>query len=181
VAGNRIREGKMEMRLQFMAALALSFVLSVGGRSTATDALPADVTEIQSCIEGVREYNSSADPGQEASRDECIGTVATPCLESDDGQSTYGMMECYGRELGVWDAMLNDNYAALKDGVSSSEFSALRDTQLKWIAYRDAKCEWPALFFEGGTIAGPIAASCLNEATARRANELAEYLGWMQN
>jgi uncharacterized protein YecT (DUF1311 family) len=164
-----------------VTVLAMALAVSTGRAASAEDALPEDVIEIQSCIEGVRDYNASADPGQEASRDECIGTIARPCVDTDEGQSTYGMMECHGRELAVWDSMLNDNYTALKDAVSDTEFRALRDTQLKWIAYRDAKCEWPAVFFEGGTISGPISASCLNEATARRANELAEYLGWTQN
>lgn len=58
---------------------------------------------------------------------------------------------------------------------------ALRDIQVKWIADRDAKCGWPAVFFQGGTIAGPLAAACLNDMTARRANELADYLDWTQN
>lgn len=169
------------MKQLAIVALASILGLPAGTGASAEEALPQDVIEIQSCIEGVREYNAGAEAGQEASRDECIGTIADPCLETDEGQSTYGMIACSGRELAVWDAMLNDNYAALKDTLPESGFRALRDTQLKWIAYRDAKCEWPAVFFEGGTISGPIAAACLNEATARRANELADYLGWTQN
>lgn len=171
----------MEMKQLSLTALALALILSAGTRASAFDALPEDQIEVQSCIEGVRDYNSSADPGQEASRDECIGAVAGPCLETDEGQSTMGMIGCYVRELAVWDGMLNDNYAMLKDAVPSEGTEALRDMQVKWIAYRDAKCGWPAVFFEGGTIAGPLAAACLNEATARRANELAEYLDWTQN
>ncbi|WP_210321163.1 lysozyme inhibitor LprI family protein [Aquibium microcysteis] len=169
------------MKQMAMAAMALALVASIVRPAWADEALPQDTVEVQSCIEGVREYNSSAEPGGEASRDECIGTVAKPCLETDEGQSTYGMMACYARELAVWDVMLNDNYGALKDGMPEAGVRALRDTQLKWIAYRDSKCEWPAVFFEGGTISGPISAACLNETTARRANELADYLDWTQN
>ncbi|RST84673.1 DUF1311 domain-containing protein [Aquibium carbonis] len=102
-------------------------------------------------------------------------------METDEGQSTMGMIGCQARELAVWDAMLNDNYLLLEDATSATEFQALRDVQVKWIAYRDAKCGWPAVFFEGGTIAGPLAAACLNDMTARRANELADYLDWTQN
>lgn len=171
----------MEMRQMAMAALALALILSGGGKASAVDALPEDEIEVQSCIESVRDYNSSVDPGQEASRDECIGAVAGPCLETDEGQSTMGMIGCYVRELAVWDVMLNDSYAMLREAVPSTGTEALRDIQVKWISYRDAKCGWPAVFFEGGTIAGPIAAACLNETTARRANELAEYLDWTQN
>lgn len=162
-------------------AAVLGLGLAVGVARAQDEALPQDVTEIQSCIEGVRDYNSSAEDGQEASRDECIGTVANPCLQDEANQTTAGMVECYGRELAVWDGMLNDNYAALKGDLSSEAMKALRDTQLKWIAYRDAKCEWPYVFFDGGTIASPIGSACMNEATARRANELADYIDRMQN
>lgn len=179
--GNRISEGTKEMRRMATGALALLLVVTAGRGASAQEALPPDVIEIQSCIEGVREYNAGAEEGQQASRDECIGTIANPCLETEEGQSTVGMIECQGRELAVWDAILNDNYAALKDALPEDGFRALRDTQVKWIAYRDSKCDWPSVFFEGGTISGPLAAACLNDATARRANELADYLDWMQN
>lgn len=180
-AGNRNREGMKELKLLAIGALSLSLIGAAGPVAAADEALPQDVVEIQSCIEGVREYNAGAEAGQEASRDECIGTIAGPCLETDQGQSTFGMIECNGRELAVWDTILNDNYSALKEALTDTGFRALRDTQLKWIAYRDSKCDWPTVFFEGGTISGPIAAACLNEATARRANELADYLDWTQN
>lgn len=169
------------MKQWAMAALALGIILSAAGGASAIDVQPEDEIELQSCIEGVRDYNSSAEPGQEASRDECIGMVASPCMETEEGQSTMGMIGCHARELAVWDAMLNDNYAALEDATSPAEFQALRDIQVKWIAYREAKCGWPAVFFQGGTIAGPLAAACLNDMTARRANELANYLEWTQN
>ena len=168
------------MKLWAIAALALGCILWGAGGASAIDALPEDEIEIQSCIEGVRDYNSTAEAGQEATRDECIGTVAAPCLDTDEGQSTMGMIGCHARELAIWDAMLNQNYSALREATSPGEFQALRDTQVKWIAYRDAKCKWPAVFFQGGTIAGPLAAACLYEATARRAFELADYLDWTQ-
>ncbi len=164
-------------------AIALACLACLGAARTAAaaEARPQDETEIQTCIEGVREYNAGAEAGQEASRDDCIGTVANPCLQTDAATTTVGMVDCYGRELAVWDAMLNANYGALRDGLSPEAFAALRDTQVKWIAYRDAKCGWPSVLFEGGSIARPIGADCLNRTTARRANELAEYLDWTQN
>ncbi len=155
--------------------------LGAAAPAAAAEALPQDETDLQTCIEGVREYNAGAEAGQEASRDECIGAVADPCLETDAATTTTGMVECYGRELAVWDAMLNMNYAALKDELEPGAFAALRDTQVKWIAFRDAKCAWPSVLFEGGSIARPIGADCLNRTTAQRSNELADYLDWMQN
>lgn len=166
-------------RLVSIAAACL-FLAGTGSPSAADDPLPEDQIAIQSCLEGVRDYNASSqdDP---ASRDECIGTVADPCLDEPQGQSTAGMVGCYAREIAIWDGLLNSHYDALKDGLETPAFDALRETQRKWIAYRDANCAWPRIFFEGGTIASPIGSSCINQATARRANELADYLDWMQN
>ena len=160
-----------------VVAICAQFV-SAGGLGAADGALQGDEVAIQSCLEGIRDYNSSG-RDKPARDDECIGTVADPCLERPEGQSTAGMVVCYGREIAVWDDLLNSHYSALKDGLDTASFEALRDSQRKWIAYRDAKCEWPYVFFEGGTIASPIGSSCMNEATARRANELADYLEWL--
>ncbi len=85
------------MKQMSIAPLVLVFLLSAGSLASAGDAAREDEIAVQSCIEGVRDFNSSAESGQGASRDECIGTVAGPCLESDEGQSTLGMVECYGR------------------------------------------------------------------------------------
>lgn len=167
-------------RISMVLLGIFALTASSGSAPSAEKALPEDENAIQSCLEGIRDFNASSSD-EFASGDECIGTVAEPCLEDPQGQTTAGMIGCYGREIAVWDGLLNTNYTALQESLDEPAFEALRDTQRAWIAYRDSKCEWPYVFFQGGTIAGPVGSACMNEATARRANELAEYLNWTQN
>jgi uncharacterized protein YecT (DUF1311 family) len=80
----------------------------------------------------------------------CIGFVADPCMQTDEGSSTYGMLACIGRELEVWDKRLN---AAYKDAISPPGDEGLdekaaevvkqqyRTIQRSWIPWRDATCE----------------------------------------
>ena len=82
----------------------------------------------------------------------CIGIVSDACLETDDGQTTYGMMDCFGRESEVWDARLNASYRE-QTNISSkkaddqtkvqdeTEAKHLRKVQTAWIPWRDATCE----------------------------------------
>ena len=106
--------------------------------------------------------------------DTCIGVVADPCLETDEGMTTLGMTACASREADIWDELLNQNYSRAREGLSEEASTGLRDVQRLWIEYRDAKCAFPRLQFEGGTIAGPMSAYCVMDMTARRALELAE-------
>ncbi|MEO6610429.1 MAG: lysozyme inhibitor LprI family protein [Aestuariivirga sp.] len=76
----------------------------------------------------------------------CIGIVADACLATDDGQTTLGMMECFGREQSVWDARLNSSYreqtaASLKKPEDAAVAKHLRKVQAAWIPWRDATCE----------------------------------------
>jgi uncharacterized protein YecT (DUF1311 family) len=76
----------------------------------------------------------------------CIGIVADACLATDDGQTTLGMMECFGREQSVWDARLNSSYreqtaASLKKPEDTAVAKHLRKVQAAWIPWRDATCE----------------------------------------
>lgn len=169
-------------RIDVLLLAAGMMLMSGGAVSAAAEGTPLrDEASVQSCLEGVRDSNASDPDGKQASRDTCIGTVANTCLDEPQAQSTMDMVACYARETAVWDAMLNARYSALEDELGAESFKALRDTQRKWIAYRDAKCGLPYHFFEGGSIARPIAADCLNVETARRTNELGDYLDWLRN
>lgn len=99
----------------------------------------------------------------------CVGRVSDPCLESDAGQSTVGMVECTDRETKVWDAMLNDEYGRLLALLKGKAADEVRDAQRIWITLRDADCKVPYELFEGGTMAQPIAANCNLTHTADRA------------
>ena len=110
----------------------------------------------------------------------CIGVLAGPCMETEEATSTYGMMDCYGREREVWDARLNTSYRerlAPETGPGSNaaydemEAKQLRKIQAAWIPWRDATCE--VLYTDGipiyGSLAKVDAAYCDMVLTARQA------------
>jgi len=132
-----------------------------------------DEIQMQKCHEAVRDMRAS---GEEASLNDCIGTIATPCLDREENQTTVGMVGCTSRELQWWDGQLNILYGTLRGNLSSEGSEALRDIQRAWIKYKDAKCAFPRIFFEGGTMAQPIAADCVMRMTAERAIEIGEWL-----
>jgi len=103
---------------------------------------------------------------------DCEGVVAEPCMEEPGGYSTSGMVFCTQREITIWDDYLIAWYAEARANLSESAAEELRQVQLKWIAYRDAKCALPYAVHEGGSIARVIGSGCYLSETARRAVEL---------
>lgn len=119
-------------------------------------------------------------PGAEVS---CIGTSAQQCmLDTEGGESTAGMSGCLDAELSYWDGRLNAAYsgqmaeaktadADAKAGgwTAPSQVEALRQMQRAWIGFRDARCEWAASLWGGGTGQGPAAIGCLMTTTGEQA------------
>jgi uncharacterized protein YecT (DUF1311 family) len=110
----------------------------------------------------------------------CIGVLAGPCMQTEEGQSTYGMLACIGRESEVWDARLNAAYRErlalpAEPGTDAAnnaiETKQLRIIQLAWIPWRDATCE--DLYSDGIPIHGSLGkvdgAYCYMTLTARQA------------
>lgn len=109
----------------------------------------------------------------------CIGVVSDPCMETGEASSTYGMMDCYGRESEVWDARLNASYRAQmapQTGPTNAvtdamEAKQLRKIQAAWIPWRDATCE--VLHSDGIPIYGSLGkvdgVYCIMVLTARQA------------
>ena len=110
----------------------------------------------------------------------CIGVVASPCMETEEGESTYGMMDCYGRESEVWEARLDASYRdslVPQTGPGSNaaydemEAKQLRKIQAAWTFWRDATCE--VLYSDGIPIYGSSAkvdgVYCNMVLTARQA------------
>ena len=110
----------------------------------------------------------------------CIGVVSGPCMESEEASSTYGMMNCYGRESEVWDARLNASYReqmtpqtgpATNAVTDEMEARQLRKIQTAWIPWRDAMCE--VLYSEGIPLHGSLGkvdgVYCIMVLTARQA------------
>ena len=97
------------------------------------------------------------------------------CLESPDGQSTAGMVQCAGAELEVQDRALNAAYRDLSSGMNARQKDNLVKAQRAWIAFRDADCaarydpDW-------GTISTINANMCMLRRTVERTIELEEFL-----
>ena len=88
------------------------------------------------------------------------------------------MNQCAGKELAVLDAQLNKHYKAqmawLKDPVRKQ---ALKDSQVKWIAFRDADCRYVAGKAEDGGSMWPLVQSqCLAKHTKVRVKQLEDYV-----
>ena len=120
----------------------------------------------------------------------CIGESANLCMDrTDGGQSTAGMVACMGAELEVWDKRLNAAYAELmaREKAEDKEMAdlgsaapkqtpALRDMQRKWIAYRDARCEFIGAQWGGGSGTGPAVQGCHMVMTGKQALFLQQML-----
>jgi uncharacterized protein YecT (DUF1311 family) len=66
------------------------------------------------------------------------------------------------------DSLLNE----LNGVLDSSERTQLQQVQLQWTNYRAAHCAWQAKFFEGGSIEPTIFASCMEDLTWKRLDDL---------
>lgn len=122
-------------------------------------------------------------------RRDCIGVISAPCQEAPGGASTLGIVECLGREHQAWDALLNRWWPGMKADAEATDASnrehgidvanaaeTLLTAQRAWLNYRDAECAFRWLPYAGGTIRGPIAASCMMEMTAERAIDFYAHL-----
>jgi uncharacterized protein YecT (DUF1311 family) len=126
-----------------------------------------DSAAIQSCIKSVR--------GSAREAERCIETIAGPCLNRPGAQSTADMVACAGRELAVWDDILNETFRRLRDKLDEDQRAKLRDMQRAWLDSRDRSCRFYYDYHQG-SIAVPMAALCANRETARRALFLLDFL-----
>ncbi len=162
------------LTLQRLAILAILIAvpgMSVAGQSTApTD---DDHRAVQDCLEAARVDRLHAM--------RCIGVASEACQHDPQMGSTKGLTDCARREMAVWDDMLNSHYQELREKLSRTGKLSLRNIQREWIQWRDVKCELPYSLFEGGSIASPMAADCLMQATGLRAIELGQALDSVSN
>jgi len=119
-----------------------------------------DAATLTSCI-AAEEYGHA-----------CIGRISEPCMAEPGGETTAGMITCTGRETEAWDALLNIEYQRLIEQLGGKGTDKMRDAQRAWITMRDGDCALAYETFEGGTIAGVIAAGCMLDRTATRTLQL---------
>jgi uncharacterized protein YecT (DUF1311 family) len=150
------------MTARFTTALAGAFALLIGATlAFVPPAAADDATTIETCLKAERD----AGHGGFA----CIGRIAKPCMKTPGGETTVGMIQCQARETQVWDTMLNSQYQQLMAVLEGKSADKIRAAQRAWIIMRDGDCALPYDTFEGGTIAGVIAAGCMLDHTAMRA------------
>ena len=152
-------------------AAALAAVLLVWPLVARAAPLDAKATEtIEDCIK------TAAPAGEPLTKAEsCIGIVANPCLDDQKTKSTADMNACIDRERAVWDDILNESFRRLGQKIDEAQRVKLRDMQRAWIVVRDKSCGFYWDYYQG-TMASPMAASCVNRETARRALFLTNFL-----
>ena len=141
---------------------------------------PIDRHIVETCLDDIRQERENA-PAPKAVR-ACIGKAAEACMDSTkDGYTTIGVMACNLRENGVWDERLNKGYQELRRSMDKEGKDWLKETQLRWIAYRDYDCSVTHQIFRGGSINRIIGSACVMEKTASRSIDIDVYLGMVGN
>lgn len=152
--------------------LLLLLLASPAAAEEAPSYTPEDASLMTACIERL----SDGDSGDTRPQTECIGAASNACMENEEGGfTTVGMAACTARETAWWDSQLNAHYTSLEATLDADLFSALRDAQRAWIAYRDASCGFEYDLWSDGTIRSIVFAGCMLDLTARRAQTLARY------
>ena len=152
------------------AVIVLMLLAGASAASAQSKRAADDSKAVQDCIKTAAPAGTAMDKAET-----CIGIVSNPCLQDDKAQSTAAMNACIDRERVVWDDILNETYRNLSEKLDAKQQARLREMQRAWIASRDATCRFYWDYYQG-TMASPMAASCVNRATARRAIFLLGFL-----
>lgn len=147
-----------------MRRIAMTFALIAAGCSPAASPQSAQATPQQASIDAC----VAAAATQEALW-QCKGTVANPCMDRPEGQTTMGLIECHSREGQAWQALLDAHLTRLRAEDTSRAAQLAAAVAAWWGAWREAECAYRASEAEGGSLAGVIAAGCHSDITADRA------------
>ncbi|MEW6258251.1 MAG: lysozyme inhibitor LprI family protein [Pseudomonadota bacterium] len=150
----------MTIRIERLMALLFAAALGAGILpETASAESNAAAAVISACLKKVE--------SEQASPQKCIGIVADACLQR--ASSTQDLIACYAGETEEWDSRLNRAYKFVMGRLPADAANKLREAQRSWLDTRKLTCGFYGVFYDGGTIAGPSAASCYNGETAERA------------
>ena len=139
----------------------LTVIFAFSGSAFAQDKPAAkDVAVIEKCIK--------AKTGRNWRWESCIGVISEPCSKDEGSLSSRQVIDCYDRELAVWDDILNKSYQTLLKALDAEQQGKLREMQRAWIASRYKSCEFLYDYFQG-TMANPMIAACKSRATGRQA------------
>ena len=156
------------MRLFVIGLLAL-MVFARPGPAAADAQFDADLAILTACLA------DNAGKGAEQAAP-CVGLVSEPCIgKAIGGEALDIAVACHERETALWDHLLNLVYDDFRQDTAPDVFTALRDAQRAWIAFRDADCAFPRAAFYDFPEGRPVASACLQAHTARRVGELRHF------
>lgn len=104
-----------------------------------------------------------------------MGSVALPVsaqVQCDYSGTQTQMNACAYRDYNRADAALNQAYKHAMSKLSDPTKTKLQQAQRLWIPYRDAACDAEASPFEGGSLQPLIRATCLQDLTETRTQNL---------
>ncbi|MDP1736853.1 MAG: lysozyme inhibitor LprI family protein [Caulobacter sp.] len=130
----------------------IAMLLALAGTLAATPALAVDAAEVEA------RYTPAFQT----------------CLESPEGQSTMGIVQCIGAELEIQDAALNAAYRALIADMTPAQKAGVQKAQRAWIAFRDADCR-SRYSPDWGSISTTVANMCVLQRTVERTIELGTF------
>ena len=152
-----------------MKPALLMAIVALGTTPLAAQDLQFDPAPLDTCLAELEDAAQAAD---------CIGRASSVCMEQPMGESTPGMGFCLDAEYALWDAKLNEAYQFLRTEYQAQDADrlegapaladALRDMQRGWIGFRDARCEFEAAQWYGGTGASPAFMGCVLQVTAEQ-------------
>lgn len=150
-------------RVGLVAALAFAFQVTPVSAQIERQRALLDSGAWQEALEVCVEAADSSRPAL----NECKGTLFGQCVEGAGGDTTAGMVRCYDGETSAWTALLDA--AMVRARAREDRAFFLVRSQEAWRAWRQAECRYQASYYEGGSLARVLAASCFAELTADRA------------
>ncbi len=104
----------------------------------------------------------------------CIGVGEKECLKQlEDTETTRGEVLCADSEREIWGRRLAASVAQMSAAMDPSRRPFWATAEKKWVAARDAQCDFEASIYLGGSLARLVRADCLLRETGARAIEIA--------
>ena len=102
------------------------------------------------------------------------------CHNSSATQTTMDMVDCELTAAEKWDQELNKYYKALMSQLNKEQQEHLRQSQRKWIAFRDAEFIFSEKIYSDGSMGGLSDAKTRADFIRSRVLQLKDYLESIQ-
>ena len=107
----------------------------------------------------------------------CIGVGEKECLKQlGDTATTQGEVLCADSERETWGQRLAASVTQMRAAMDPNRRPFWAIAERKWIAARDAQCDFEASIYLGGALARLVRADCLLRETGARAIEIAQLI-----